>query len=129
MRVIYIADDGTQFEDEYACKEYEYVGKMKDKFPTTRFFNSHGKPMEFVGTCEFCEGLYYFDVRTRDEAELLHQFFIDCGFDSPWKRQRWDEEVTISIGYYFYDTNEDKWRNIEELYAAYQEVLNVFEGE
>ena len=129
MRVVYIADDGTQFEDECECKEYEYVGKMNGKFPTTRFFNCRGKLVEFIGTCEFCENLYYFDVRTQEEAELLHQFFIDCGFDSPWKRRRWDEELTISIGYYFYDTEEDRWRNIEELYAAYQKVLNIFEGE
>ena len=129
MRVVYIADDGTQFEDEYECKEYEYVGKMKDKFPTTRFYSNCGKPLQFVGTCEFCESLYYLDVRTQEEAELLHQFFIDCGFDSPWKRGHWGEEVTASIGYYFYDTEEDRWRNIEELYAAYQKVLNIFEGE
>lgn len=24
MRVIYIADDGTQFDDEYDCKDYEW---------------------------------------------------------------------------------------------------------
>ena len=121
MRVVYIADDGTQFEDEDECKEYEYADKMKDKFPTTRFYSNRGKPMQFIGTCEFCENIFYFDVRTLEEAELLHQFFIDCGFDSPWKRKRWDEEVTVS--------EEDRWRNIEELYAAYQKVLNIFEGE
>lgn len=24
MRIIYIADDGTQFDDEYECKDYEW---------------------------------------------------------------------------------------------------------
>ena len=24
MKIIYIADDGTQFDDEYACKDYEW---------------------------------------------------------------------------------------------------------
>ena len=129
MKIVYIANDGTQFEDEDMCREYEYADKMKGKFPTTRFYNSCGKPMQFIGTCEFCENLFYFDVRTREEAELLHQFFIDCGFDSPWKPQHWGREMVISIGYYFYDTDEDRWRNIEELYVAYQKVLNVFEGE
>lgn len=128
MKVVYIADDGTQFEDEDACKEYEYVDKMKGKFPTTRFFDIHCKPMKFIGTGEFCESLFYFDVRTHEEAELLHQFFIDCGFDSPWKRQRWSEKVTISTGYYFYDTEEERWRNVEELYAIYKEKLKIFEG-
>ena len=27
MRVIYIADDGTQFDDEYECKDYEWLQK------------------------------------------------------------------------------------------------------
>ena len=25
MKIIYIADDGTQFDDEFACKDYEWV--------------------------------------------------------------------------------------------------------
>ena len=129
MKVVYIADDGTQFEDEDECKEYEYASEMKDKFPTTRFFDIHCKPMEFVGTWEFCESLFYFDARTQEEAELLHQFFIYHGYDSPWKRQRWNEKVTVSTGRYFYDTDEENWRNVEELYAVYQKMLNIFEGE
>ena len=129
MKVVYIADDGTQFDDEYACKKYEYICKMDGKFPTTRFYNDRGKPMKFIGTSGFCENISYFDVRTQEEAELLHQFFIDCGYDSPWERKRWDEKLTISVGRYFYDTQEERWRNVEELYAAYQDVLNIFKGE
>jgi hypothetical protein len=129
MRVVYFADDGTQFDTEEECEQYEYVNSMKDKFPTTRFFNRIGKEVPFLATTEFCENIFYLDVRDLDEATLLHQWFQDCGFDSPWKPERWRDGATITIGYFFYDTDEDKWRNIEELYEAYQKVLNIFEGE
>lgn len=129
MRVVYFADDGTQFDTEEECEQYEYVNSMKDKFPTTRFFNRIGKEVPFLATTEFCENIFYLDVRDLDEATLLHQWFQDCGFDSPWKPAHWRDGATITIGYFFYDTDEDKWRNIEELYEAYQKVLNIFEGE
>ena len=133
MRVVYIADDDTQFETEEECEQYEYVNRMKDKFPTTRFFNRIGEEVPFLATSEFCENLFYIDVRNLEEATLLNQWFADCGFDSPWKHEYWGrhgylvEEVIASVGRFFYDTEEDRWRNIEELYAAYQKVLNIFE--
>lgn len=127
MRVLYIADDDTQFETEEECEQYEYVNRMKDKFPTTRFFNRIGDEVPFLATTDFCENLFYIDVRNLEEAILLHRWFDDCGFDSPWKPARWRDNGEVTIGRFFYDTEEDKWRNIEELYAAYQKVLNIFE--
>ena len=44
MRVIYIADDGTQFDDEWECKSYE----MRQNHPycaTIEYFNEAGNPL------------------------------------------------------------------------------------
>lgn len=30
MKTIYIADDGTQFDDKYDCKDYEFLSTLKD---------------------------------------------------------------------------------------------------
>ena len=126
MRVAYFADDGSEFDNEEECEQYEYNLRMKDKFPTTRFFNRVGKVVPFLASCEFCENLFYVDVSNMDEALLLHQWFQDCGFDSIWPRD-FHRGVTITLGRFFYDTEEDRWRNIEELYKAYQDVLDIFE--
>lgn len=126
MKVVYIADDGTQFETEEACEEYEYANKMKGKFPTTRFFNRDGQEVPFLATCEFCERLFYVEVNDMEEALLLNTWFNDCGMDSIWHHD-YKRGRNVTLGRFFYDTEEDKWRNVEELYAAYQEVLDVFE--
>lgn len=127
MYVKYFADDGREFETEEECEQYEYNLKMKDKFPTTRFFNRIGKAVPFLASCEFCENLFYVEVSNMDEALLLHQWFQDCGMESPWQPRYWRDGATITLGRFFYDTEEDRWRNIEELYKAYQDVLNIFE--
>lgn len=47
MRIIYIADDGTQFNDEYDCKDYEWKLKhphLKD----IHIFDKDGKEFEDV---------------------------------------------------------------------------------
>lgn len=41
MRVIYIADDGTEFDDETECYEYE-VGKKHPCLMNVKFFDKNG---------------------------------------------------------------------------------------
>ena len=125
MKVVYIADDGAQFEDEDECKEYEYVNQMKGKFPTTRFFNRECQAVPFLATCEFCESLFYVEVNDFEEANRLHEWFNDCGFDSIWRRD-FKKGRNITLGRFFYDTKEDGWRNVDELYNAYKSVEEVF---
>lgn len=47
MRIIYIADDGTQFDDEYDCKDYEWKlnhSHLKD----VHIFDKDGKEFENI---------------------------------------------------------------------------------
>lgn len=127
MYVKYFADDDTEFETEEECEQYEYNMKMKDKFPTTRFFNRNGKAVPFMASLEFCEGLFYIEVNNMDEALLLHEWFNDCGMESPWVPRCYRDGTTITIGRFFYDTDIDRWRNIEELYKAYADVRDIFQ--
>ena len=125
MIIKYIADDGKEFETEAECEEYEYCLKMKDAFPTTRFFvTPEGKAAPFNATAEFCDSLWFIEVNDLDEAEKLHRWFIDCGFDSPWGRGY--RSCDKSCGRFFWDSNRDEWHNIEELYTVYANAREVF---
>ena len=125
MIIKYIADDGREFETEEECREYEYVNNMKDKFPTTRFFNREGKAVPFIATCEFCEQLFYVEVNDIEEANRLYEWFNDCGFDSIWHHD-FKKGRVITLGRFFYDVEEDRWRNVDELYNAYKNIEEVF---
>lgn len=128
MYMKYFADDGREFDNEEECEQYEYAMKMKGKFLTTRFFNRDGKVVPFLASSEFCENLFYIEVNNMDEALLLHNWFQDYGFESPWSPKRFRDGTNITTGRFFYDSDIDKWRNIEELYMAYQDVLDIFES-
>lgn len=127
MIIKYIADDGKEFETEEECAEYEYCLKMKDAFPTTRFFvTPEGKAAPFNATAEFCESLWFIEINDLNEAEKLHEWFNNCGFDSPWGRgYRACDKVTL--GRFFWDSQRDEWRNVEELYKVYWNTRAVFE--
>ena len=127
MTIKYIADNGTEFETQEACEEYEYCLKMRGAFPTTRFFvTPEGKAAPFNATAEFCESLWFIEVNDLDEAEKLHQWFNDCGCGSPWGRAyRACDKVTL--GRFFWDSQRDEWRNVEELYKTYWNTRAVFE--
>jgi len=121
MKCVWFADDGTQFTDEYECEEYERNLKYKNIAPTTRFFDCNGREVPFRPTAEYCERLYYIEVSNKEETPALTQWFDEMGYDSPW------DTTNEVMGRWFFDTYNNKWRNINELYDAYKEVLDVFE--
>lgn len=123
MKCVWIADDGTQFAYEDECEEYEHNLKYQSIAPTARFFDRSGIEIPFCPTAEYCESLYYIEVSNKEETPALKEWFNSMGYESPWDT---DNEV---MGRWFFDTCQCKWRNINELYAAYQEMLEIFEAQ
>ena len=75
MRTIYIADDGTQFDDEYACTDYEWKlnhPHLKD----VHVFDKDGNEFENI----FSEDTYNYSTKivvTSNEAVKALQDFAD----------------------------------------------------
>lgn len=126
MRIVYIADDGTQFNDEDSCMEYEAKGKYANKIKRARFFNDDGVPMTFIGTAEQCEDCFYFEVFDLEEAQAIQDWFNDCGMDTPFY-DRLRREVVLCTGRFFFDCDQNRWRNVMELYKEYTNVNDIFE--
>ena len=96
MKVIYIADDGKQFDDPWECEAYEELRKHPYIYGIT--FADHGEEYHIVYGNEFEDSIYnYADgILIHNERELVDlQWLADyCGWcefqqiDSPgiWKR-------------------------------------------
>ena len=47
MRVVYIADDGKEFDDEFECEEYEWILKHPH-LKEIKCYDKIGKPLENI---------------------------------------------------------------------------------
>ena len=121
MQIIYRADDGREFDDEYECEAYENQQKIKDMNLQSRFFDENGRllPMDNIVYC--VERAWYMEIATMEEARFLAEYA--------------EREVGIilfedkpQVGRFYYTENEE-WRPIEDLYQRYAKVNSIFEGE
>ena len=121
MQIIYRADDGREFDDEYECEAYENQQKIKDMNLQSRFFDENGRliPMEDIVYC--VERAWYMEIATMEEARFLAEYA--------------EREVGIvlfedkpQVGRFYYIEDEG-WRPIEDLYQRYAKVNSIFEKE
>lgn len=124
MKIIYRADDGTEFYNEDDCTEYEEKQRISGMKLASRFWDRNGHPLlieDLAGTVTYA---YYAELATDEEAVFINDYAYKkndyCFFD---------EEDEPKAGRYYYDSYRDLWMNIEELNKSYREVLTIFEGE
>ena len=120
MEIIYRANDGTEFYDEDDCVEYERRLEYEKRDLKSRFFDKKGKEMNNTNIEDCYEHGWYVEFASLEEAEFYDKetSYLVGGtyFDSK-----------PCAGRFYYDQEEGRWRNLEELYHAYAKVLNVFE--
>lgn len=75
MRIVYIADDGTEFNDEYACRDYEWMLERKKVFNLIEFYDANGNKIENVMTKEAYNTVWTIVVPTEEAAKAI----VDLG--------------------------------------------------
>lgn len=102
MKVQYIADDGTIFEDEYECQKYESRIIYDNEFKGCLFYDYNKK--ELILSNETLEDVWYAHFETLDQLEKFKELnekeriFID-GLDDINKIYKLD---------FYYDNEEDQ---------------------
>ena len=121
MEIIYRADDGTDFRSQEECEVYESKKKIVALNLQSRFFNHNGTQMDITDLYNCIEEGWYMEIANMVEAEFIAEYAErDVGI-TLFKRKP-------TVGRFYWDDDVEKWRNVEELYAAYAEILKVFEG-
>ncbi len=122
MRIIYRADDGTDFRSYEECEAYENKKKIAAMNLQSRFFDRGGDPMDINDLYDCIANGWYMEIVDMTEAEFIAEYA--------------EREVGITLfaarpcmGRFYWDNNVGEWHNVEELYAIYAEKLKIFEGE
>ena len=121
MEIIYRADDGREFDNEYECEAYENQQKLKGMNLQSRFFDSNGNLMDITDLHDCIESGWYMEIANMEEAQFIAEYA--------------EQELCIvlfeskpQVGRFYYTENEE-WRPIEDLYQKYAKVNDIFERE
>ena len=127
-KTIYIANDGTEFENKKECREYENRYKLLSNSPEVMFFDEDLEPLakySIKDDDDFWYNLFIrshyinipsvecFDLLQEAYNEFLGEPFTSCDFtDSDNK-----------IGLWKYNNLEECWENLIEVKAQIARIL------
>lgn len=123
MRIVYIANDGREFNDEYECEAYERKQANQNLFPNCRFYYTSRKQMTHAEFFEDPEACDYMDIPTNEEAIAMNKFLRDeAGIETPW---RWG--TLPKEGRYYW--HNDQWKDFNADYARLAGIKEMFDKE
>lgn len=127
----YIADDGTEFDDEWDCRQYEWTQTIGE--PTFFLLGSELNLLD-VKNANSYDDAWYIYIPTFDALRQLKKVWGEGFIDtlSPWFI--WKDEDEIDLGLWAYDDSihNDGWyhlgKYIEEKTMLANECLSKING-
>ena len=121
MKIIYRADDGTDFYSEEECEVYESKKKIAAMNLQSRFFHHDGTQMDITDLYNCIENGWYMEIANMAEAKFIAEYA--------------EREVGIVLfaarpcmGRFYWDADVEEWHDIEDIFNEYQKKLKIFEG-
>ena len=128
--VIYRADDGTDFEDEWDCKHYEWQQSCKKEEYT--LLSHHFEILPLDDTDSY-ENAFFIFVPTQRSAFALSanwdtdMISADCPSFLPWRGDQ-----TIELGLWAWDEDLERWfhlgKKVEELNKMATAAMDAING-
>ena len=122
IKYTYEAIDGTMFDNEDKCQEYEDALIAKDA--TIRMYNA--KLELLPNNCPGFDEAVYLNIQTEKDIEFIEHLCKVEGIWSPWKEQTRGGRIVSperKPGVYRYDNNIELWINMGEELAEMQIVF------
>ena len=116
----YVADDGTEFEDEDECLDYERTEKMKT-IKGVKFFFENGKEISDYSSLEdLVDRSYFIKITDKDDFDKLEEMVFDELHRHYWA-YGWDD-LKDKTGLFYYDEAFDGWLSWDEQYDKLLEI-------
>lgn len=116
----YEAFDGTIFEDEDECREYEIAEKVKTSSLTMLDFE--WKVLDNKRETSF-EEAYAIIVNKQEDIDFIKEIAKEQGYNSPWTSS-WRKPANCEekLGVYVYDENTERWVNFDDKFAMIRDI-------
>ena len=106
-KIVYIAFDGKEFDNEYDCREYELNTKLKDIGDDLLLYDKNGKKIEKIDNQLLAESIDYIVVK----SEKAYEYFVE---QMDYFGLNYPDYYNSPICSYCYDYDENEWINIED---------------
>lgn len=122
------ANDGTRFENERECVEYEHrttLTQYKDDF---KIFNCHRQEMDINDVNTTQDDVFYIIVKTPAAADVIGEWFEYYGAYNPFEDcDGWRN----AVGTWAYDDDyhSEGWYKVETKLDELQSILAELKGE
>lgn len=125
MEIIYIADDGTKFDDEDECLAHERKLRMRQAnfAQNVRLFSKDKEEFLFIDGDDY-ERAFFMEILTDEAAAFLEEWMQD-----EYNNSIFDNKTIPAAGRFYYDELTDAWVNVEELWRKYEDINAIFNGE
>ena len=125
MEIIYIADDGTKFDDEDECLAHERKIRMrKANFAENiRLFSRDKEEFIFIDGDDY-ERAFFMEILTDEAAAMLEEWVRE-----EYNSYMFNNKTIPTAGRFYFDETNDEWVNVEELRQKYESINAIFNGE
>lgn len=120
-KIIFIADDGTEFEDEDECLNYEKTLGFDHIKDDITFWDEHFKKLT-IESPNLADETFYVKIDSEKAYTWFNNFLSEEGYETLDKCVSHRPKLR---GLYFYDSYKDVWMQLEgEFDALYWIVEN-----
>lgn len=125
MEIIYIADDGTKFDNEDECLAHERKLRMrKANFAENiRLFSKDKEEFIFIDGDDY-ERAFFMEILTDEAAAMLEEWVRE-----EYNSYMFNNKTIPTAGRFYFDETNDEWVNVEELRQKYESINAIFNGE
>lgn len=126
-KIIYVAIDGAEFDNEKECVEYENSLRMNSLSKTTLFLNEQFEIMN-IQTLD-PEQVFYIYVDNDDDKKFIDEYFTNNWCSSPFSENCCGQSTNLFdySGWFYYDDNQDEWKHFETEIQIYKNMEGNFE--
>ena len=108
-KILYIADDGAEFEDEDECLSYEKTLKFDFIKDDITFWDEHFKKLS-INEEDLADKAFYVKIDSEKAYNWFNNLLWEEGYATLEKCVSNRPKVT---GLYFYDSYRDVWKQLE----------------
>ena len=116
----YIADDGTEFEDEDECLYYERTEKMKT-VKGVKFFFENGKEIsDYENLEDLLDRTCFIRITDKEDFDKFEEILYE-EFGGDYWADGWDS-LRGETGLFYYDKDFTRWMSWDEQYDKLREI-------
>ena len=123
----YVAFDGTEFDYEEDCAEYEFLTDAKEYSDSFSLYDAERNPLKISYNVETLRKTVFVIVKEARAVPFLDDWMIDNGLRETIGRVANRLDIENCIGLWIWNSEKDTWRHWETEMSEMRELGEYFQ--